>query len=107
MFNLSIPNSTLPFLGVFFVLIVGVCATTAFSRDLYRLPCKKLPEGITRKQIVADFEKYRLSEENILDGGPLGNRRKECIVSPAYRCRNGKNFQASQIVCEAESYWFV
>jgi LVIVD repeat len=56
----------------FFIFVVMVFGSFAFSRDLNRLPCKKLPEGVSRKQIIENIEKYRRGEESILDGGSLG-----------------------------------
>lgn len=54
------------------VLILGAFGSLAFSRDVNRLPCKKLPDGVTRKQLIEDFEKFRKGETTINDSGPLG-----------------------------------
>lgn len=61
----------LSFQIILIVIVVGVFGSLAFSRDLNRLPCKKLPEGVTRKQIEEDFEKYRKGEITILESGPF------------------------------------
>jgi hypothetical protein len=53
------------------LLIIGCFGTVSFARSTFYVPCKKLPEGVTRKDVEANFEKYRTDELRIFMTGYL------------------------------------